>query len=186
MVSITLQGLLTIAPTTPATWEHLMPKKLRAVEVITDKLWITYDDSGAKTGTLQLANDDPGWMIQYFADGTKLAWDSDHAEEAFAFEKKTVSSWHQQHVFGYPVPLDLETFKLQEKDGLPCFTKTPASKVFFSAGYYGIKFENGGWLSSFCPKIATLRKYPFIGPFKTEIDVNIAIQRKKRAAEDNT
>lgn len=157
-------------------------KKERAVETVPDKLWITYDAEGNKTGTMSISSDGE-WLIQYFTDGTKIAHDSDNADEVFYFEEKPeLSSWHQDHVYGYPVP-KIETFKTQERDNLPCFTKTPKSKVFFSAGYYGINFENGGWMESFCPKLATLRKYEFVGPFKTQTDAQIAIKRKQRNYE---
>ena len=156
-----------------------MPKKLRAVDVIPDKLWITYDSSG-KTGTMSPNSDDPQQYIQLLSTGEKVTYDVATIQDVFTFEGKAdLSSWHQEHVFGYPV-IKIETFKTQEKENLPCFTKTVASKVFFAAGYYGINFDNGGWLDAFCPKLATLRKYPYIGPFKTESDMSIAIQRKKR------
>lgn len=157
-----------------------MPKKLKAVEVIHDKLWITYDSRDNKTGTMRPATDDPTQLVQYLSDGSKISYDADDIKTVFKFEgKPEISSWHQEHVFGYPV-IKIETFKTQECDNLPCFTKTVKSKVYFAAGYYGINFDNGGWLDAFCPKLATLRKYPYIGPFKTEVDMNIAIQRKKR------
>lgn len=160
-----------------------MPKKPRAVEVVPDKLWITYDADGAKTGTMRKSPDD-GFYFHYFSDGREnLAYLIDEINEIFDFEEKAaLSTWHQRHVFGYPVP-EIETFKTQERDNLPCFTKTPTSKVYFSAGYYGINFPNGGWLDSFCPKLSTLRKYEYVGPFKTETDMQIAIQSKRRNYE---
>lgn len=158
-----------------------MPKE-RAVEVIADKLWITYDSNGNKTGTMRPSSDGD-WLVQYFTDGSKLAHDSDNADQFFDFEgKPEPSSWHQEHVYGYPVP-KIETFKIQERENLPCFTKTPTSKVYFAAGYYGINFENGGWMDAFCPKLATLRKYEYVGPFKTSTDAQIAIKRKQRNYE---
>lgn len=160
-----------------------MTKKLKAVEVIPDKFWITYDANGNKTGTMKISPED-GFYFHYFSDGSEsLAYFIDDIHEMFEFEgKPELSSWHQKHVFGYPIG-DFETFKIQEKDNLPCFTKTATSKIYFAAGHYGINFDNGGWMDSFCPKVSTLRKYQYIGPFKTELDVNLAIQRKKRSYE---
>lgn len=157
--------------------------KGRAVEVIPAKLWITYDGDGNKTGTMTPSSDDPSWLIQYLVDGTKVAHDRDDIEKMFAFEEKSeLSSWHQEHVFGYPVP-KIETFKTQERENLPCFTKTPTSKIYFAAGYYGINFDNGGWMESFTPKLSTLRKYEYIGPFKTLTDAQLAVKRKQRNYE---
>jgi len=158
-----------------------MPKKLRAVETIPGKLWITYDTTGGKSGTLTKQSDND-WL--WLRTGKQpLSLNESDANDMFDLEEKAeLSSWHQEHVLGYPV-IKIETFKTQEKENLPCFTKTPQSKVFFAAGYYGINFDNGGWMESFCPKLATLRKYEYMGPFKTETDMQIAIQRKKRSYE---
>jgi len=160
-----------------------MPKKLKAVEVIPDKLWITYDDKGSKTGTMKISRDE-GVYFHYFSDGrVSRTYQIAEIEKLFEFEKKAeLSSWHQKHVFGYPVP-KIETFKTQERDNLPCFTKTPKSKIYFAAGYYGINFDNGGWMDSFCPKLSTLRKYEFVGPFKTITDAQIVVKRKQRNYE---
>ena len=48
--------------------------------------------------------------------------------------------------------------------------KSSDSKSLYCAGYYCIKFEKG-WVKSFCPKKITLERYPYKGPFKTEIEM---------------
>lgn len=160
-----------------------MTKKTKAVEVVENKLWFTYDSDGNKSGILRPDSNDPDWLIHYLLVGENIAYSRDEIENMFNFEgKRELSSWHHKHVFGYPVP-EIETFKTQERDGLPCFTKTSSSKVYFAAGHYGINFDNGGWMEAFCPKLATLRKYEFIGPFKTATDAQIAVKRKLRNYE---
>lgn len=57
---------------------------------------------------------------------------------------------------------------------LPLFTKSNASKSLFCAGYYIIKF-NKLWLKSFCPKLITLERYEFKGPFKSELEMKTAL-----------
>lgn len=151
--------------------------KLRAVEVISDKLWITYDTHNNKSGTLSKSESSYSWLK---VDGDKVKLTSSEVVLTFDLEVKSAeSSWHAHHVFGYPVP-KIETFKIEEQNNLPCFTKTISSTVFFAAGYYGINFDNGGWMESFCPKANTLKKYEYLGPFKTESDMQIAVKRKKR------
>jgi hypothetical protein len=158
-----------------------MSKKLRAVEVISDKLWITYDDRNVKSGTLSIQTELFIWLK---SDGDKNVLTADEIDATFALEgKAALSSWHQEHVFGYPV-INIDIFNTQEIDNLPCFTKTAGSNVFFAAGHYGINFDNGGWLDAQCPKLSTLRKYEHIGPFKTGADMQIAIQRKTRNTKD--
>jgi hypothetical protein len=70
-------------------------------------------------------------------------------------------------IYGFPcssTPYE-PVYNLKKK--LPIFTKSLKSKSHFCAGYYAIKFQKG-WVRSFCPKLITLERYPFEGPFKTE------------------
>ena len=57
---------------------------------------------------------------------------------------------------------------------LPLFTKSNTSKSLFCAGYYLIKF-NKLWLKSMCPKLITLERYEYQGPFKTEAEMKQAL-----------
>ena len=56
------------------------------------------------------------------------------------------------------------------KKRLPLFAKSSKSKSQYCAGYYVIKFRKG-WVKSFCPKLITLERYPFHGPYKTEAEM---------------
>lgn len=53
------------------------------------------------------------------------------------------------------------------KKKLPLYAKSSKSKSQYCAGYYIIQFRKG-WVKSFCPKLITLERYPFHGPYKTE------------------
>ena len=65
------------------------------------------------------------------------------------------------------------------KRKLPLFTKSNKSKSAYCAGYYIIEFEKG-WVKSFCPKLITIERYNFKGPFKTEIEMRSELSRAKR------
>jgi hypothetical protein len=56
------------------------------------------------------------------------------------------------------------------KKKLPLFAKSSKSKSQYCAGYYVIKFRKG-WVKSFCPKLITLERYPYYGPFKDESEM---------------
>ena len=56
------------------------------------------------------------------------------------------------------------------KKRLPLFTKSSKSKSQFCAGYYLIKFKKG-WVKSFCPKLITLERNLYKGPFRDEKDL---------------
>ena len=53
------------------------------------------------------------------------------------------------------------------KRKLPLFAKSSKSKSQYCAGYY-IILRGKGWATSFCPKLITVERYKFYGPFKTE------------------
>jgi hypothetical protein len=56
------------------------------------------------------------------------------------------------------------------KEKLPLYAKSAKSKSRYCAGFYIIKFRKG-WVKSFCPKLITLQRYPYYGPFKTEVEM---------------
>jgi len=60
------------------------------------------------------------------------------------------------------------------KKKLPLYAKSEKSKSLYCAGYYVIQFRKG-WVKSFCPKLITLERYPYYGPFKTESEMKSMI-----------
>ena len=60
------------------------------------------------------------------------------------------------------------------KEKLPLYAKSAKSKSRYCAGYYIIKFRKG-WVKSFCPKLITLQRYPYHGPFKTDTEMKATL-----------
>jgi hypothetical protein len=60
------------------------------------------------------------------------------------------------------------------RDKLPLYVKNLKSKSRYCAGYYLIEFKKG-WTKAFCPKLITLQRYAYQGPFKTEQEMKIAL-----------
>lgn len=69
--------------------------------------------------------------------------------------------------YGYPTKWKPYKNMYNVKKRLPLFTKSNQSKSLFCAGYYAIKFPKN-WVKSFCPKLITIERYQYHGPFKTE------------------
>jgi len=67
----------------------------------------------------------------------------------------------------YDYPCDTEPFNkmFYLKKKTPIYTKERKSKSYYCAGHYLIKKK--GWKHEFCPKLITLEKYQFHGPFDT-------------------
>jgi hypothetical protein len=50
---------------------------------------------------------------------------------------------------------------------LPVYTKTSKSKSWFAAGWYNVK-KGRQWRTMLAPKLITLQRYPYQGPFYTQ------------------
>jgi len=59
-------------------------------------------------------------------------------------------------------------WSLQQK--APIFTKEENSKSWFAAGWYLVK-QNKIWRQDFCPKLITLQRYDYFGPYKSQNDL---------------
>jgi len=70
-------------------------------------------------------------------------------------------------IYGYPCGSRPYHPVYNIKKKLPIYSKSNKSKSLYCAGYYIIKFRKG-WVKSFCPKLITLDRYEFHGPFRTE------------------
>jgi len=80
------------------------------------------------------------------------------------------------HQVDYTEPFALEESNPDYRHDLPLYTKILDSDVYYAAGFYTINFEKG-WKHAHGPKLATLEKYGYEGPFKTAFD---AKQRLKQ------
>ena len=63
---------------------------------------------------------------------------------------------------------------LDVKRKLHIFTKTPKSKCYHVAGWFAIK-QGAEYINVFCPKYIFVQRYEYIGPFKTESELNSRI-----------
>lgn len=63
---------------------------------------------------------------------------------------------------------------LDVKRKLHLFTKEPKSKCYHAAGWFSVK-QGNEFVSVFCPKYIFVCRYEYIGPFKTEDELNSSI-----------
>lgn len=97
-------------------------------------------------------------------------------EEGF---KKTVTPISKNVSFSiYDYPCRTQPFNpvYNIKLKLPLYTKNLKSKSRYCAGYYVIKFQKG-WLKSFCPKLITLERNQYQGPFKTAQEMKLVLNK---------
>ena len=79
-------------------------------------------------------------------------------------------------VYDYPCRAQPYNPVYNVKLKLPLYTKNLKSKSRYCAGYYVIKFQKG-WLKSFCPKLITLERNPYQGPFRTPQEMKVVLNK---------
>jgi len=146
---------------------------IHAKPIIDNKFWIV-EQGGSKIATLRKNEDNRFVMsnelgIEIF--DTKKSLIDKFGKEFFIVKiVKEADNAEPNEVHGYATSVEPHNsmFDIQKK--LPLFTKSSDSKSLYCAGYYVIQFEKG-WVKSFCPKLITLQRYKYRGPFKTEFEM---------------
>ena len=77
-------------------------------------------------------------------------------------------------VHGYPAAGRVYNPVWDVQKKLPLYTKTNKSKSWFAAGWYQVK-QRRTWAIVQSPKLITLERYPYQGPYKTESEAKTAI-----------
>ena len=143
--------------------------QIKAKPILKNKFWII-ESGGERIGTLS-KQEDKRYMYSC-ATGTEY-FSYTKSFNSFiggvSWDKTSISDSNNtnKEIHGFSTsttPFNI-MYNVQKK--LPLFTKSKKSKSLYCAGYYIIRFEKG-WVRSFCPKLVTLEKYPYKGPFKTE------------------
>ncbi len=146
--------------------------ELHAKPIVDGKFWIV-EDHGNKIGILKVTE-----QKKYVFSSKDTTTTLDNKKKLFeTFGKDffvTKSNENKfdaiKEVHGYPTTNDPHNPMFDVKRNLPLFTKSGKSKSVYCAGYYIIKF-NKGWVKSFCPKLITVERNPYEGPFKTELEM---------------
>ena len=152
---------------------------IKTKTILKDKFWIL-EDEGVRVGTLSVSEDK---FMFSGPQGTKY-FDSERAltktfgkgvmiNEVPVEENNTVKD---KEVYGYLTSTAPFNPLLDVQRKLPLFTKSKKSKSLYCAGYYIIHFDKG-WVKSFCPKLITIERYEFKGPFKTDIEMRTALSK---------
>ena len=109
--------------------------------------------------------------IQYHPDQKNIKENTNRINVTQVIEDKEVPV---KEVYNFPTSCSPYNSLYDVKNKLPLFTKSNKSKSLYCAGYYIIHFDKG-WVKSFCPKLITIERYNFKGPFKTDIEMRQAL-----------
>ena len=149
-----------------------MEGNMQAKPLVPNKFWIV-QDNGKKVGTLQKDTN----CYYFVTKMEKIRFDT--KEDIYStfgndfFEEIVKAKTKNQkvlEVYEYPTSTTPYNPLYDVKNALPLYSKSRKSKSLYCAGYYCIQFAKG-WVKSFCPKLITLQRYGYKGPFKTEFEM---------------
>ena len=176
----TCQFINTCENKTDNCWENTM-NEVHAKPVVDGKFWIV-EEQGNKIGILKITEQ----KKYVFSSKDKVTtFDSkkklfETFGKDFFVAKSTITPVADlpKEVHGYPASSEPHNPMFDVRRNLPLFTKSSKSKSVYCAGYYIIKFEKG-WVKSFCPKLITVERYPYEGPFKTDLEMKQRLSHAK-------
>jgi len=155
--------------------------ELKAKPVIDGKFWIL-EEQGNKVGTLQ-KDESNAFVLTNKNKSSTVFKDIKSIEKQFGknffISSKKEENTSTQEIYGYMANCNPHNPMYDIKKKLPLFTKSDASKSVYCAGYYAIHFEKG-WVKSFCPKLITIQRYEYKGPFKTELELRQVLSNVNR------
>jgi hypothetical protein len=158
-------------------------QELLAKQLVPNKFWIV-QNHGRKVGTLQKNKD--GFILVTQQD--KIHFENvDKVYDAFGkdfFEAtvtKKIKDSKVLEVYNFPTSTSAFNPLFDVQNNLPLYSKSKKSKSLYCAGYYTIKFAKG-WVKSFCPKLITLQRYEYKGPFKTELEMRQVLSNVSKTA----
>ena len=151
----------------------MLMNDIHAKPVIENKFWIVEKD-GTKFATLRKNEDNRFVMSNEL--GVQIYDNKESLTKKFGKEffvakiVKEADNALPNEVHGFASSAEPHNAMYDIKRKLPLFTKSKDSKSLYCAGYYVIKFDKG-WVKSFCPKLITLQRYEYQGPFKTDLEM---------------
>lgn len=156
--------------------------EIYAKPIVDGKFWIVEQD-GNKIATLHKKENNK--FILSSTNGEVMFNKKDDLTKQFGKDFfltndkiKVTTSTDINECHGYPTSCRPYNSMYDVKRKLPLFTKSNASKSLYCAGHYIVKFDKG-WVKSFCPKAITVERYPYKGPFRTELEMKAVLSNAK-------
>lgn len=146
--------------------------KLLAKPILENKFWIVEGSDGSKKGTIQAISTE---KIRVVIGNNTSEFDCfESALTKLGIETANNNSTElesiDRSVEGYPTKDAPHNIMVDAKMHLPMYTKTEKSRCYYAAGYYIIHFDFG-WAQAYCPKVITLKRNEYRGPYKTELEM---------------
>ena len=149
-----------------------MSQELQAKQLVPNKFWIV-QNHGRKVGTL--AKEKKGFILvtpndKIHFENVEKVYETFGKDFFEATVTKKIKDSKVLEVYNFPTSTPAYNPLFDVQNNLPLYSKSKKSKSLYCAGYYTIRFAKG-WVKSFCPKLITLQRYEYKGPFKTELEM---------------
>jgi len=144
---------------------------MKAKTIVENKFWILEEENGNRVGTISLKNNT---VIAIINDESRTFKNLDELAKSYnvSFNKKAkpAKPTIDMEVYEFPTAHTPHNALWHVERKLPIYTKTSKSNSYHCAGYYIIRFEHA-WVKSFSPKLITLQRYEYKGPFKSKFEM---------------
>lgn len=155
------------------------------IKQLTDKSWFLYTDNLEKIGII--SNQTSGYYILASSINEKFNnWED--LLNFFNIEKFDIIVEENEnndlfYIDGYPTDMEYPIIKDNHAEfNVIQYSKTENSEILYSPGYFCLHFPKQA-MPAFCPKISTLEKYNFSGPFKSKEEMNIELTNLRRKSK---
>jgi hypothetical protein len=142
-----------------------------AKPVIPNQFWIL-KDGDHKVGNIEAGADGfsvkIGSQVQSYKNINTL---KQRISIKFESVNKPAVSKTENSVHGFPTIGLAHNAIYDVKHQVPLWTREPKSKSWYAAGWYRVK-QGRSWTTELCPKLITLQRYPYQGPYHTEEQAN--------------
>lgn len=139
-------------------------EKITAKPIIEDQFWILRKDN-IKVGEM-MHDVSSGYTVKLKGE-VEVRFDSlDALKGTIEFkELRKPAATESDNVHGYYSEGTAYNAVWNVQYGLPLYTQTSDSKSWYAAGYYKVNIS-GTWIIQACPKLITLQRNKYKGPFK--------------------
>lgn len=145
-----------------------------AKPIVKDRYWILKENN-QKVGNIEAVGDEYAVTVNNTIARIKNINVIKKTNE-FKFEPPILGSKNPvtNTVHGYPAGCRAHNPVWNVQRRLPLFTKDKKSKSWYAAGWYRVQ-QNKIWETVQSPKLITLQRYPYQGPYHSEKEANESI-----------
>lgn len=135
--------------------------------IIENKCWIV-TNQGNKIGTVMSVDEVNGGVVFVHDNKRERFGSIASLMSKYNFNFKNSDSIKHPEIthtlFGFPCSGIPFNSIIDARRKLPLYTTKQHSKSFLCAGYYYVKYREN-WFLEFCPKLITLKRHEYLGPF---------------------